>query len=114
MGTSHARMLAQWVSRASVVTAYGADVARAKRVCQEIGARTADGAEAVIGADDVDAVLIAAPDPLHQELVMACIGAGKPVFCEKPLATSVAGSQQIVDAEVELGRRLVQVGFNRR
>jgi myo-inositol 2-dehydrogenase/D-chiro-inositol 1-dehydrogenase len=36
------------------------------------------------------------------------------VLCEKPLATSVAGSRAIVDAEVTLGRRLVQVGFNRR
>ena len=96
------------------MTAYDADVARVKQVCQEVGARTADGPESVIGGDDVDAVLIAAPDPLHQDLVLSCIAAGKPVLCEKPLATSAAGSQQIVDAEVALGRRLVQVGFMRR
>jgi myo-inositol 2-dehydrogenase/D-chiro-inositol 1-dehydrogenase len=114
MGTSHVRTLARWVSQAQVVTAYDADVARVKQVCQEVGARTADGPEAVIGADDVDAVLIAAPDPLHQDLVMSCLSAGKPVLCEKPLATSAAGSQEIVDAEVALGRRLVQVGFMRR
>ena len=114
MGTSHVRMLSRWVSQAQVVTAYDADVARVKQVCQEVGARTADGPESVIGADDVDAVLIAAPDPLHQDLVLSCIAAGKPVLCEKPLATSAAGSQEIVDAEVELGLRLVQVGFMRR
>jgi myo-inositol 2-dehydrogenase / D-chiro-inositol 1-dehydrogenase len=114
MGTSHVRTLSRWVSQAQVVTAYDADVARVKRVCQEVGARTADGPESVIGADDVDAVLIAAPDPLHQDLVMSCIAAGKSVLCEKPLATSAAGSREIVDAEVELGLRLVQVGFMRR
>ena len=66
--------------QAQVVTAYDADVARVKQVCQEVGARTADGPESVIGADDVDAVLIAAPDPLHQDLVMSCIAAGKRVL----------------------------------
>jgi myo-inositol 2-dehydrogenase / D-chiro-inositol 1-dehydrogenase len=114
MGTSHVRTLSRWVSQGQVVTAYDADVARVKQVCQEVGARTADGPESVIGADDVDAVLIAAPDPLHQDLVMSCIAAGKPVLCEKPLATSAAGSQEIVDAEVALGLRLVPVGFMRR
>src|SRR4029453_7355814 len=39
---------------------------------------------------------------------------GKPVMCEKPLATSSAESMGVVEAEVELGRKLVQVGFMRR
>ncbi len=36
-------------------------------------------------------MLIAAPDPLHEELALACLEAGKPTLCEKPLATSVRG-----------------------
>jgi myo-inositol 2-dehydrogenase / D-chiro-inositol 1-dehydrogenase len=47
-------------------------------------------------------------------LVMECLRHGKPVFCEKPLATSVEDARGIVDAEVELGRKVVQVGFMRR
>ncbi|MBE7211899.1 MAG: Gfo/Idh/MocA family oxidoreductase, partial [Gluconacetobacter diazotrophicus] len=44
--------------------------------------------------------------------------AGKPVFCEKPLATTAADCRRIVDAEIAAaarngGRRLVQVGFMR-
>ena len=69
---------------------YDADVARAKEVCR--GGRRAQpptARERVIDADDVDAVLIAAPDPLHEELALACLAAGKPVLCEKPLATTV-------------------------
>lgn len=114
MGTSHVRQLTRWVSGAEVVAAYDADTARVDHVCTEVGARSADDASAVIEADDVDAVLIAAPDPLHQDLVLACLAFGKPVLCEKPLATTADGSQQIVDAEIALGRRLVQVGFMRR
>ncbi|MDU7866217.1 MAG: Gfo/Idh/MocA family oxidoreductase, partial [Pantoea sp.] len=43
----------------------------------------------------------------------AAIAAGKPVFCEKPLAMSAEGCRRVVDAEIQAGKRLVQVGFMR-
>jgi myo-inositol 2-dehydrogenase/D-chiro-inositol 1-dehydrogenase len=45
---------------------------------------------------------------------MECLQHEKRVFCEKPLATTVEDARRIVDAEVELGRKVVQVGFMRR
>ena len=91
MGTSHVRTLAGWVPGARVVSVYDADVSRAKEVAAEVGAEVADSADALIASHDVDAVLIAAPDPLHEELALACLAAGKPTLCEKPLATSRDG-----------------------
>ena len=52
--------------------------------------------------------------PSHEQYVVASIAAGKPVFCEKPLATTTAACQRIMEAEVANGNRLVQVGFMRR
>jgi myo-inositol 2-dehydrogenase/D-chiro-inositol 1-dehydrogenase len=46
--------------------------------------------------------------------VLSSIAARKPVFCEKPLATSPEACWRIVQAETGAGRRLVQVGFMRR
>jgi myo-inositol 2-dehydrogenase/D-chiro-inositol 1-dehydrogenase len=46
--------------------------------------------------------------------VLASIAAGKPVFCEKPLAETPDACLRILDAEVAVGRRLVQVGYMRR
>ena len=57
--------------------------------------------------------MIAAPDRFHAQLARACIAAGKPVFCEKPLAINAAEAYQVIEAEVAGGRRLVQLGFMR-
>jgi myo-inositol 2-dehydrogenase/D-chiro-inositol 1-dehydrogenase len=59
-------------------------------------------------------VIIASPAPTHEEFTLACLDAGKPVLCEKPLATSAQASLRVVEAEAALGRRLVRVGFMRR
>ena len=115
MGTSHVRTLASWVPGARVTCGVRRRRGRAPRRSPPRSAPTSPtSAEALIASADVDAVLIAAPDPLHEELALACLAAGKPTLCEKPLATTVDGSQRIVDAEVAVGRRLVQVGFMRR
>ena len=50
----------------------------------------------------------------HAEFVLACIEAGKPVMCEKPLAPTVPECETILEAEVAHGERLVIVGFMRR
>ena len=72
-----------------------------------------DGFE-LIESDEVDAVLIASIAETHAAFTLACIAAGKPVLCEKPLAPTTAECVQVLEAEVALGRRLVIVGFMRR
>lgn len=114
MGAAHVETLARWVPGAVVTAVFDADAARCAEVASWVGARAAGSAEEVVTGDDVDAVLIAAPDPLHEELALACLAAGRSTLCEKPLATSAEGSRRVVEAEVALGRRLLQVGFMRR
>lgn len=114
MGTAHVRTLAQWVPGLELACVYDADTARAAEVGSEVGADVAPSAEALIESPNVDAVVIAAPDPIHEELALSCLAAGKPTLCEKPLAASAEGSRRIIDAETATGRRLIQVGFMRR
>jgi len=62
---------------------------------------------------EVDAIFLATPHSLHVEQVIAVAAAGKPVWCEKPLALTRAGAERAVaacrDAGVPLG-----CGYNRR
>ena len=55
---------------------------------------------AIIGHSEVDALLVAAPDGLHAELAIECLEAGKPVFLEKPLATTVPDAERVVELGV--------------
>jgi myo-inositol 2-dehydrogenase/D-chiro-inositol 1-dehydrogenase len=115
MGADHARTIATAVGGAHLAAVSDPDTARATQVAAETGAARvlADGRD-VIAHAAVDAVLIASPDQTHAGLVLACLDAGKPVLCEKPLAATMEECQRIIAAEVALGRRLVQVGFMRR
>ncbi len=114
MGAAHARTLATWIAGAEVRQVFDPDVARAKALAEELGAVAASTPEALIEAGDVDAFVIASPDATHAELAIAGIELGKPVMCEKPLAGSPAEARRVVDAELAVGRRLVQLGFCRR
>jgi predicted dehydrogenase len=57
---------------------------------------------------DLDAVVIAVPDPAHRSAVLTALRAGVHVFCEKPLAVSLAECDEILAAR---GDRVVQCGY---
>jgi predicted dehydrogenase len=61
----------------------------------------------------VDAVHICTPPTLHREQTLAALAAGKPVFLEKPIATTREDGEAIVRAVQEKGGK-VMVGFNHR
>jgi myo-inositol 2-dehydrogenase/D-chiro-inositol 1-dehydrogenase len=115
MGADHARIFAGSVAGAHLVAISDADVARARSVAEETGAKRAlSDPFALISDPDVGAVLIASPDATHPDFAIACIRAGKPVLCEKPLAPTAVEGLRVIEAEIAGGRRLVQLGYMRR
>jgi inositol 2-dehydrogenase len=68
---------------------------------------------ALLDRKDVDAVVIATPTDTHGEMVKAAAAAGKHIFCEKPLALTLAGCDEAIAAANAAGVKL-QVGFMRR
>lgn len=115
MGSDHARTLITNVPGARLQAIHDADKARAKAVADETGAETvADDPLTIINDPRIDAVLIASPDSTHRDLTLACLAAGKPVLCEKPLAPTARECLDVIAAETRIGRRLVQIGYMRR
>jgi len=115
MGADHARIFAEQIPGTTLQFVCDADQVRAKKVADATGTKhVASDAMAVINDKSVDAVVIAAPDQFHAALALACIAAGKPVLCEKPLSPSSQECVAVMDAEIKRGKHLVQVGFMRR
>jgi myo-inositol 2-dehydrogenase/D-chiro-inositol 1-dehydrogenase len=115
IGQDHIRRLTEVVSGAEVVAVTDANEEVAKEVASRLpGATLHVSGEDLISDDSVDAVIVCSWGPTHEAYVLAAIAAGKPVFCEKPLATTTEACRNIIDAEVAHGSRLVQVGFMRR
>ena len=77
-----------------------------------IAKRYASAAE--LGADpELDLAAVIAPPEINPELCIGLLEAGKHVFCEKPVALSVAAAQRMADAAVASGKHLL-VGFMKR
>lgn len=115
IGRDHIRRCSHTLLNSAVVAVTDIDLAQAARVIDElaIAAEIYPDGHALIAAAEVDAILVTSWGPTHEAFVLAAIAAGKPVFCEKPLAVSADGCQRIVEAEIAHGSRLVQVGFMR-
>jgi predicted dehydrogenase len=58
--------------------------------------------------DEVDAVYVATPHPLHEEQTLACIEAGKAVLCEKPMTVDAAGAERLIGAARQGGVFLME------
>jgi len=69
--------------------------------------------ESLASNKEVDAVYIALPNSMHAEYAIRGAKAGKHVFCEKPMATTPAQCQAMVDACRKAGRKLM-VGYRLR
>jgi len=115
MGAYHAATVTSRVKGARVTVVNDFVATTADRVAARTpGARVVPDPFEAIRADDVDAVIIASPGKVHHEQVLACLDRQIPVLCEKPLTTQATTSYEVVQAEAEVGRSLVQVGFMRR
>ena len=97
----------------SLATAYDPDKAAAQALRQGLGqpsCRICDTAGEAIAAPDVDLVCVFSPNSSHCEQILDAIRAGKRVFSEKPLATTLEDCARIRAAE-EGAKYKVMTGF---
>jgi predicted dehydrogenase len=80
---------------------------------RQYGVTLSDDADAAFANPDIDAVIIATPNSLHEPLLLRAIEAGKQVFCEKPLALNVESARRMLDACEKAGI-VLGIGHERR
>jgi myo-inositol 2-dehydrogenase/D-chiro-inositol 1-dehydrogenase len=114
MGSYHAETVSRRLPGARLVAVADPAPGAADKLATGLDADRAYTDAAQLWTDpDVDAVVIAAPARFHADLVVAAAKAGKGVFCEKPMAVTLADADRAIDA-VRAAGVVLQVGFNRR
>ena len=114
IGREHIKCFTQKIVGCRVVAVSDVNIEGATKVAQEYGAKMYPEGEDLIADPEVDAIVVTSWDETHAKYVLASIQAGKYVFCEKPLATVVEECEEILQAEMAFGKKVVTVGFQRR
>jgi myo-inositol 2-dehydrogenase/D-chiro-inositol 1-dehydrogenase len=112
IGRMHALNLARH-PRAELAYVYDIAADAVAATAEATGARRAADVDQILGAADVQAVLIASSTDTHLDLLVRAIEAGKAVLCEKPIDLDLAK----VDASwarIKAREPTIMVGFNRR
>lgn len=111
IGSFHAETLRQLTGVDAVVVT-DADPVRAKRLAAQLGVEFAQDTDALFAAG-IDGLVVTAATAAHPELILRGVAAGVPVFCEKPVATDIAGTLRVID-QLAGSDVPVQIGFQRR
>ena len=113
LGSRHARVFHEQPDAATVAVV-DVNTARGESVAQKVGARAYPDLATALADTTLDAVAVATPDHLHRDPVLTALDAGKPVFMEKPLATTREDTQAIAERAAAPGAPIVMVNYSQR
>ncbi len=108
MGVTHAENLARRVRGARLVAVTTSSAERAgdvRRCCGDVAVYP--GLDALLGAEQLDAICISSSTSAHAGNVEQCAAAGLHIFCEKPLALTLADCDRAIAAVQQAGVKLM-------
>jgi myo-inositol 2-dehydrogenase/D-chiro-inositol 1-dehydrogenase len=106
----HASIIAR-DDRAQIAAIHDLDKTRAEQLAHSTGATVAHSVAEALSI--CDTIYITTPNTKHTELAILATEQGKHVFCEKPMATTVADARRVLVA-ANKSSKVFQVGHNRR
>ena len=113
LGSQHVQFLSD---QPDVKVAAVADIRSetAQEVAGRVDAQSYTEYERMLKEQRLDVAVVATPDPLHKAPVLAAINAGVPtIILEKPMATTVADAEEMLEAAEKAGVRIYLCFFNR-
>ena len=114
IGRVHAENLMYRVPEANLVAVSDVFVEAAQKLAAELGIPAAyQDPRRILEDPAIDAVLICSSTDTHARFIEEAAEAGKPIFCEKPIALDLARIDHALTAVEQAGVKL-QIGFNRR
>jgi len=114
MGSRHAHIITNYIPHARVVAIMDKSDERLNSISKFLNKpKKYRKADELIDDDEVDAIIIASPDQTHAAFAEYCIKKGKHLLLEKPLGLDLKDAEKVLNAEINHGRRIVQVGLMR-
>ncbi len=115
LGYEHAKNLAGQVRNGRLCAICDVDEKRLGEVATELQIeKTYTDFEKMCADKDLDAIVIVSPSAFHADQIQTALDAGKHVFCEKPLDTTVAKCKQAERSVEAHPDRVFMLGFMRR
>ena len=100
--------------RIKLVGVCSAHLENARSAKEDLGYEFAtDHVEDILSRKDIDVINICTPNNLHKDIILMALRAGKHIYCDKPLVTSVEEAEAVL-TETEKSGLVNQVAFNNR
>lgn len=96
-----------------IVGVYDINTKRAEDVAEKYGAKAYESYEGMLADSNIDAVSICAANQAHAQIAIEAMDAGKHVLCEKPMATTLADCEAMVEAS-QRNQVFLMIGHNQR
>ena len=114
MGSKHARIINDYIPKAKVVAVMDKNETCINSVLKFLdNPKVFNDANQLVDDDTVEAVLIASPDSTHANYAEYTIKKRKFLMLEKPLGLNLDDAEKVLKAEINYGKRIVQVGLMR-
>ena len=112
---AHHRHLPEYANNQEVEIVAVCDVVkeRAEAANVKYGGKIFTDYNELLAFEEVEAVSVCTPNYLHAPISVAALEAGKHVLCEKPMATSLAEAEKMIEAAEKSGKTLM-IGHNQR
>jgi predicted dehydrogenase len=113
IGRHHGLVVSQLADRLELVAVADIEIERARRLAAERGGQAFGSLSEALAAVDVDIVAVCTPTGRHGEVAIEALGAGKHVIVEKPAETTVARTDEIIEAQQKAGTLVTVISQHR-
>jgi UDP-N-acetyl-2-amino-2-deoxyglucuronate dehydrogenase len=113
IGAVHGQVISELADRVQLAAVVDLHPDRAKRLAVEHGGEFFTSLTEALAAVPIDVVVVCTPTGRHGEVAIEALRAGKHVIIEKPAETTVAKTDQIIEAQRKAGRLVAVISQHR-
>ena len=113
IGAVHGQVISELADRVELAAVVDTHPDRAERLAADRGGKVFTSLTDALAAVDIDIVVVCTPTGRHGEVAIEALQAGKHVIIEKPAETTVAKTDQIIEAQHKAGRLVAVISQHR-